>query len=41
VLKVGIIKMLAYMGLWSVGFIAVTAVTKPTMNKVQSFVGGV
>ena len=37
----GIVKMLAYMGLWSVGFIAVNATLKPTMGKVQSWIGGV
>ena len=34
------LKMIAYMGLWAVGYIAVDSVTGNTMAKVQSFIGG-
>lgn len=36
----GIGKTLAYMGLWSIGYIAIHTITAPTMKKVQNFVGG-
>ena len=35
-----IVKTLAYMMLFSVGFIAVKSVTDGTMRKVQDFIGG-
>lgn len=35
-----LLKTIAYMGLWSVGFIAVHSLTQSTMMKVQNFVGG-
>lgn len=35
-----IIKSLAYMMLFSVGFIAVKSITDGTMQKVQDFIGG-
>ena len=33
-------KTVAYMGLWSVGYIAVHTLTQSTMLKVQNFIGG-
>ena len=35
-----LIKSVAYMTLWAVGFIAVDAVTHPFMGTIQNFVAG-
>jgi hypothetical protein len=35
-----ILKTLAYMALWSVGYVAVHTLTGNTMQKVQDFIGG-
>ena len=35
-----VIKSIAYMSLWAVGFIAVDALTHPFMGQIQNFVAG-